>query len=54
MWTPGEMEYAQMIVQEFVAWMELKRHLMKLGGAIAAILRALQPPPEQPIKRRPF
>ena len=53
-WTPGEMECAQMMVPALVAWMKLKRHLMKFSGAIAAILRASQPPPKQPIKRRPF
>jgi hypothetical protein len=52
--TLGGVEYVQMTVQELVAWMELKRHLMKFSGAIAAVLRGLELPPEQPIKRRPF
>jgi hypothetical protein len=43
-----------MNLQEMVVWMELKRHLMKLNELIAALLRALQPSPQPPMKRRPF
>ena len=42
----GEM---QMHLQKIVARMQLK-----LSEVIAALLRALQPPPEPPMKRRPF
>jgi hypothetical protein len=43
-----------MKLQEIVARMELKRHLMKFNELIATLIRALQPPPEPPMKRRPF
>lgn len=50
-WRGGEV---QMKLQEIVAWMELKRHLIKFNEPVAALLRALQPSPHAPIKRRPF
>lgn len=43
-----------MKLQEIVARIELKRHLMKFNELIAALLRALQPSPQVPMKRRPF
>jgi hypothetical protein len=43
-----------MKLQEIVARMELKRHLMKFNELIVALLRAFQPPRQAPMKRRPF
>jgi hypothetical protein len=43
-----------MKLQEMVARMELKRHLIKFNELIAALLRALQSSPQAPMKRRPF
>jgi hypothetical protein len=39
---------------ETVARIELRRHVMKFSELIAALLRALQPRPQAPMKRRPF
>jgi hypothetical protein len=47
-------EQRTMSLQEMVARMVLKHDLQKLGKAIEVMLRALEPPPEAPIKRRKF
>jgi hypothetical protein len=43
-----------MKLQEIVAQMLPKQPLQKVGELIAAMVRALHLPPEQPMKRRPF
>jgi hypothetical protein len=47
-------EEVQMNLREMVAWIEPKRHLIKFNELMAALLRALQPSPQAPMKRRPF